>query len=327
MKTRKNKKGISLIVLVITIIVMVILAAAIIISISNSGIVNRANEAVEKSDEAQIKQLVSLAWSEAYFKDTTETKDDAYYLKEVKAYLLANGMTEDELTEYDITANKNGASATLKNDLGGNRSVSGFYFDELYTATYSEGSIKKTGYVFHKDGSAEYYIFYINGDEEVSVRQNAFPSGSIIYEENQIAFDTTVYNVSISADGYTVVLGPGTENEVTFNCEPGVLHGIYYNRYYRFISTDNLSVATAIVDGEDNLTIKVVQDGETTLEYTKKVVYDGHGHGLLDEEGNGLAVLSADGKYLTIVGPNESLMPAKLMAETWTEDEVVEYTD
>ena len=39
------------------IIVMIILAAAIIISINNSGIVNRANEAVEKSNEAELKKF------------------------------------------------------------------------------------------------------------------------------------------------------------------------------------------------------------------------------------------------------------------------------
>ena len=112
----QKKKGISLIVLVITIIVMIILAAAIIISISNSGIVNRANEAVDATNEAQMKQMVTLAWSEAFFKDTTETKDDAYYLKEVKAYLLASGITELTLNKYTLTANKSGANIQLKED-------------------------------------------------------------------------------------------------------------------------------------------------------------------------------------------------------------------
>ena len=110
----QKKKGISLIVLVITIIVMIILATAIIISISNSGIVNRANDAVAETNEAQMKQLVTLAWSEAFFKDTTETKDDAYYLKEVKAYLLASGVTEQELNKYTLTATTSGANIVSK---------------------------------------------------------------------------------------------------------------------------------------------------------------------------------------------------------------------
>lgn len=53
----KNNKEISLIVLVITIIVMIILAGSIILTLSNSGMINRANEAVEKTDLAQAKNL------------------------------------------------------------------------------------------------------------------------------------------------------------------------------------------------------------------------------------------------------------------------------
>ena len=56
-KRMKNNKEISLIVLVITIIVMIILAGSIILTLSNSGMINRANEAVEKTDLAQAKNL------------------------------------------------------------------------------------------------------------------------------------------------------------------------------------------------------------------------------------------------------------------------------
>lgn len=53
MKTRKtSKKAVSLIVLVITIIVMVILAGAIILTLDNSGIINKASEAVEETNLA-----------------------------------------------------------------------------------------------------------------------------------------------------------------------------------------------------------------------------------------------------------------------------------
>jgi len=45
MKT--NKKGISLIVLIITIIVMIVLASAVIITLSSSGVIQKANETFE----------------------------------------------------------------------------------------------------------------------------------------------------------------------------------------------------------------------------------------------------------------------------------------
>ena len=63
MKTRtkrQNKHGISLIVLVITIIVMIILAATIMISLSNNGIIGKANEAVIANDIANLKTQVEM---------------------------------------------------------------------------------------------------------------------------------------------------------------------------------------------------------------------------------------------------------------------------
>jgi len=64
MKGIKNKKGISLIVLVITIIVMIILASAIILSLRSSGIIGRANEAKTKSDEATLREAASIKLAE-----------------------------------------------------------------------------------------------------------------------------------------------------------------------------------------------------------------------------------------------------------------------
>ena len=65
-KTKNNKKGISLIVLVITIIVMIVLAAAVILSLSSSGIIDKANEAVEITDEKQMQVLAATLWADAY---------------------------------------------------------------------------------------------------------------------------------------------------------------------------------------------------------------------------------------------------------------------
>ena len=62
MRTKvKLKGGISLIVLVITIIVMIILAAAIILSLSNSGIIGKANKAKTDTNISNAKDLVAMA--------------------------------------------------------------------------------------------------------------------------------------------------------------------------------------------------------------------------------------------------------------------------
>ena len=62
----KRKQGISLIVLVITIIVMIILAASVVITLSNTGVINKAGQAVQITDTKQIEQLVNMAWADAY---------------------------------------------------------------------------------------------------------------------------------------------------------------------------------------------------------------------------------------------------------------------
>lgn len=61
----RKKKGISLIVLVITIIVMIILASTVIISLSSSGIINKANAAQEATEIGNEKQLIQVASAEA----------------------------------------------------------------------------------------------------------------------------------------------------------------------------------------------------------------------------------------------------------------------
>ena len=61
-----KKEGISLIVLVITIIVMIILAGSVVVTLSNTGIIGKANEAVESTNIKEIEQLASLIWSEEF---------------------------------------------------------------------------------------------------------------------------------------------------------------------------------------------------------------------------------------------------------------------
>lgn len=54
------KKGISLIVLVITIIVIIILSATTITTLSNNGIISKAQEAVFKNDTALVKEKLAM---------------------------------------------------------------------------------------------------------------------------------------------------------------------------------------------------------------------------------------------------------------------------
>ena len=79
MRTKvKLKGGISLIVLVITIIVMIILAAAIILSLSNSGIIGKANKAKTESDKANLKEYVNTLQAEWELMTETERGNQTF---------------------------------------------------------------------------------------------------------------------------------------------------------------------------------------------------------------------------------------------------------
>ena len=98
----KEKKGVSLIVLVITIIVMVILAAAVIITISNTSIIDRAEGAVEQTNYKMLKEYAQTVWADAY---ASGKRTDAELSKAVTDALAASKF---DTSAYIIKADKNG---------------------------------------------------------------------------------------------------------------------------------------------------------------------------------------------------------------------------
>ena len=107
------KKGISLIVLVITIIVMIILAASVVVTLSNTGIINRANDAVAATDLKQIEQLASIAWSEAVI---AKRQDNSVNIEQsVLEELENNGISPND---YGITVTDKGVTVTEKPTIG-----------------------------------------------------------------------------------------------------------------------------------------------------------------------------------------------------------------
>ena len=77
MKNIRRKRGISLIVLVITIIVMIILATAIILSLSNSGIIGKANKAKTETDVSNAKDVVAMAHADWMLDEVKIMADDS----------------------------------------------------------------------------------------------------------------------------------------------------------------------------------------------------------------------------------------------------------
>ena len=108
MKTKElNKRGVSLIVLVITIIVMVILAGVIILTLDNSGIINKAQDAVDQANLNEVKNVAQLAWAEAFLdgKTTQEELEQA-----VMDALAEQNITEEHYKGYTIEVTTSGVS-------------------------------------------------------------------------------------------------------------------------------------------------------------------------------------------------------------------------
>ena len=102
------KKGISLIVLVITIIVMIILAASVVITLSNTGVIDRAGQAVDLTNEKQISDFAALVWSDA-FMDGERTQSGLE--SAVINALTTNGVNTNTL---DINVTTSGVSVAKK---------------------------------------------------------------------------------------------------------------------------------------------------------------------------------------------------------------------
>ena len=101
----KKKQGISLIVLVITIIVMIILAASVVITLSNTGIINKANDAVDKTNIKEVEQLATLTWAEEFMSGKRGDSLKTSVLEKLKDYA----------DDYNIEVTDKGIAVTDKN--------------------------------------------------------------------------------------------------------------------------------------------------------------------------------------------------------------------
>lgn len=157
----KSKKGISLIVLVITIIVLAILAATVIVTITNSGIINQATDTVKIHDLSQVRSLASLAWSEALMDETITT--DAEYDAYVKQQLTNAGVN---VSDYDISASINGIEVNKKSDTVWEANVTAATPNVIFT--------KADGVTPGDPNNLEYGDIVLYGDYEYRYMMNKY---------------------------------------------------------------------------------------------------------------------------------------------------------
>ena len=110
---KKNKRGISLIVLIITVIVVIILAAAVILTLSKNNPVESAREATFKSDIRSFQEDLAMYISKQILKDyygnrVKITTSEEPKLDEMKVYISSFknkyeeklGIEKDELVYF-----------------------------------------------------------------------------------------------------------------------------------------------------------------------------------------------------------------------------------
>ena len=176
----QKRKGISLIVLVITIIVMMILAASVVITLSNTGIVERASQAVQLTDEKQVQDMAAIAWADCYI----EEYRGSALVEEVTRRLASQGVST---TDWNITITDTGVTVKDKNSS----------WDVVY-----EGSLTSVeGIVDLSDVMA----FNANSIYRVTVESNEFTGvieGRLIGSE--IEEDYEKYMFAVITDGQAV---------------------------------------------------------------------------------------------------------------------------
>jgi len=102
----KTKQGVSLIVLVITIIVMIILTGAIVLSLKDTSILERAHEAVRKTNESQLKSILELGWADAY---AAGARTEEALKTSIDAVIQKNNL---DVSDYDIVVTTSGVTIT-----------------------------------------------------------------------------------------------------------------------------------------------------------------------------------------------------------------------
>ena len=172
MKNRnlKDKRGISLIVLVITIIIMIILAAAVILSIDNSNIIEKANDSKEATNEATQREALELAVQTALMNGNgkIDTKSDenveGSLANEIKksfgaeAKYLGNGLVQVGENYYDI--GEAGGTVEVNNGLTLAEQITANNYGDMinYSIGISGTTVVDKWRIFYKDANGVFII-------------------------------------------------------------------------------------------------------------------------------------------------------------------------
>ena len=188
-KTKEMQNGITLIALVITIIILLILAGISIMSLTNTGLFGKAQEAKTKTKMADAKDAIMLTLNEWQMEHaTSDTTLEAFFNEKVKSGELS-GFEENEGTEGEYKVSKDG----------------------YYVVINSNGEIVEN---IAKEGpKPQITNIKITTDGTTEAADNSQPSGTKL----KINFDTSIEGGTIKSVTPAVPYETnGTETEVTF---------------------------------------------------------------------------------------------------------------
>lgn len=205
----KTKKGISMIVLVITIVVMIILAGVVILALSNSGIIGKANLGRIKSDLSSLMDEVQVKAAERKLNELdikgsyklsdwgieNATYEDRTIISEGKLRVkntLKNDDIEKAATELGILLNK--FNFLLKNTTGENLTNYRIYGNSVQSGIPSPDSlvsIQNLGDLVTDIKDANY------GKYKVSVKV----SGRNLFDSSKLTLTNTSCSKELSING------------------------------------------------------------------------------------------------------------------------------
>ena len=246
----KERKGISLIVLVITIIIMIILAGAIILTLNNSGVIGRAEEARDKSDTSTLKEAANVAygeWTLARQMDGETKSADKY----VKDKLKDQGFSDEELGLVEIKDDGNIKVYTKPT------------VPERFIASDIEGENKVAGGLVIYEGTEK-----VSEDADAKTTRNQFVWVPVdISEFERTAWSNNAPTGTISSDftepySYSTDIGISEANDLTgeyaeykaMRASVEKYGGFYIGRYETGSETERTYEDTAI--GTTNMVVR-----------------------------------------------------------------------
>ena len=208
----KKKQGISLIVLVITIIVMVVLVAAVVVTLNNTGVIEKANQAVEDTNLKELEQLANVVWAEEFMAGKRGESLKELVIDKLKSYL----------DKYDIDVNDYGVTVKVK----GTEEESVDYFVYEYDTTNMTATLVgvKEEYM-----EASYYLYS-------GITQRGNPFASAIIDEN----GNTITDVIIPSK----TKGPNGEIYTVAKIESGAFAPLR-SWYASYLSVSNVAKFTS----------------------------------------------------------------------------------